>query len=71
MNQYDEYTSPNTAKCRAKSLEIKCEIAEFLAKGGSINQLKSDIESTEQKKTTQKREIARKRGLKNMIGETA
>ena len=62
-----EYTPPTAARCKENSERIKQEVEAFLAKGGAINTIPGDIETTDaHKKTESKRDTARKRGMKNM-----
>jgi hypothetical protein len=62
-----EYTPPTAARCKEDSDRIKQEVEAFLAKGGAINTIPGDIETTDaHKKSEAKRNTARKRGMKNM-----
>jgi hypothetical protein len=62
-----EYTPPTAARCKEDSDRIKHEVEAFLAKGGAINKINSDIEITNaHKRTKAKRDTARKRGMKKM-----
>lgn len=67
-----EYTAPSKAKCKVNADRIKKETEAFLAKGGSIEKVASDLEATPaHQRAEEKRFVARKRGKSKMKGVAA
>lgn len=67
-----EYTPPTAARCKEDAERIKRETEAFLAKGGSVTPLSSNIISTPaHQRAEAKRFTARKRGKSKMKGAAA